>query len=713
MTRLRTPTVIQMEAVECGAASLAIILAYFGKWVPLEELRIACNVSRDGGNAKDIVMAARTYGLDAKGYRYDIANLKKLRPPYIIFWEFRHFLVVEGFGRGCVYLNDPAVGPRKVAMAEFSDSYTGLALAFKPTDAFERSGGRPGVLGDIASRLRRSYDGFVMLVLVSLLLIVPGVAVPAFSKIFIDNVLIQGMDELLRPLLLVILIAVVAYATMIWLQEWCLMRIETKVSLTGAAVFLSHLLKLPSAFFSQRNSGDLVARLLSNDNIAQKLGGQVGRNFANFLSVVFFGVVMLSYDVVLTVVGIGLSLLSALGSVGMRHALRDASLRLETENAMLLGIGILGIRSIDTVKASGGEDQIFARWAGTHSKRINTEQKLVRIINAISFLPSMAVALTIAFILGLGSFRIVEGDLTVGGLVAFLALMAAFARPFEGLVQFVSELQDVSASLARVNDVLDHEVASEFRSAPSEAMADIGKLTGRIELKNVTFGYARSAPPLIENLSMTIEPGSRLALVGATGSGKSTIGQLVAGLYDPFDGEILFDGIPIHQVPRSVRNSSVGWVAQDVLLFEGTIHDNLTLWDSTIKIETIIRATRDAEIHDTIASRPGGYESRLLEGGSDLSGGEAQRLEIARTLAGEPSILILDEATSSLDPVTEWKIDQNIRKRGCSCLIVAHRLSTIRDADEILVLDRGKVVERGTHDALMKAGGRYRDLIKY
>jgi len=712
VSRVRTPTVIQMEAVECGAASLAIVLAYFGKWVPLEELRLACNVSRDGSNARDIVEAARSYGLDAKGYRYGIPNLDNLSPPYIVFWEFRHFLVVEGVGRNRVYLNDPSYGPRTVTMEEFSDGYTGLAIALQPTAAFQPSGHAPRVLGDILARLRSGRDGLVMLALVSLLLVVPGLAVPAFSKVFIDNVLIQGAHELLRPLLLVMLVAIVAYAIIAWLQEWCLMRIETKLSLSGTAVFLSHLMKLPAAFFTQRNSGDLVARLLSNDAIAQKIGGQVGRNFANFLSVVFFSAVMLSFDIPLTVVGVGLSLLSALGIIRARRVLRDTSLRLETENAKLLGIGILGIRTIDTVKASGGEDQIFSRWTGTHAKTINTEQRLGRITNVMDIVPSMAVGLTSALILGFGSFRIVEGHLTVGGLVAFLALMVAFARPFEGLVHFISELQDVSASLARVNDVLQHDVAGEFKAAPAAWPAAGEKPVGRVELKNVSFRYAHTGPPLIENLNLAIEPGARVALVGTTGSGKSTIGRLVAGLYDPLEGEVLYDGVPLRRIPRSVLAGSVGWVAQDIFLFEGTIYDNLTLWDATVRLETVIQAAKDAEIHDMIAARPGGYDSRVLEGGTNLSGGEAQRLEIARTLALEPRILILDEATSSLDPLVEEKITGNIRERNCSCLIVAHRLSTIRDADEILVLDAGKVVERGTHDALMEAGGLYRDLVE-
>ncbi len=713
MRRVRTPTVIQMEVVECGAASLAIILEHYGKWVPLDELRIACNVSRDGCNAADIVRAARTYGLEAKGYRYDLQNVQKMSLPFIVFWEFGHFLVIEGFGRDCVYVNDPARGPYTLTMREFSDGFTGLALGFQPGPEFQATGKRPGVLREVASRLSEARDGLAMLLLVSLLLIVPGLLVPTFSKIFIDDILIQGTQDLLRPLLLAMIVTLLVFAAMAWLQEWCLLRIESKLSLTGSAVFIAHLLRLPTRFFAQRHAGDLVARYLSNDMVAQSIGGEVGRNFVGLLSIAFFAAVMLSYDFVLTVIAIGINAAALLGVVATRHTLRTTSVKLEAENGMLAGIGVSGIRSMDTVKASGGEPQVFRRWSGIHARTIDTEQRLGRLSNLVAIMPGLAVTLTTAIILGVGSFRIVDGALTVGGLVAFLALTTAFAGPFQGLVRFVIDLESVNAALRRVNDVVKHQAAEEYSRPPATALADRGKLTGRIEFRNVSFGFLRDSPPLIKNLSFTIEPGSTVALVGASGSGKSTIGNLLAGLYEPDEGEILLDGVPLHEISHSLRHSSVGWVAQDIFLFEGSIYDNLTLWDSTIHLETVIRAAKDAEVHETIARRAGGYESQVLEGGRDFSGGEAQRLEIARTLALEPSVLILDEATSALDAIVEAAIDRNLRKRGCSCLKIAHRLSTIREADEILVLRDGEVVERGNHSDLMSARGQYRDLIDF
>lgn len=713
MSRVRTPTVIQMEAVECGAASLGIMLEHFGKWVPLDELRVACNVSRDGCNAADVVRAAREYGLIAKGFRLNLEKVAELKAPFIIFWEFRHFMVVEGFGRNCVYINDPETGPRTITHEAFSDGFTGLALTFEPSETFDRTGKRKSAFSDMVSRLAQVKSGLVMLVLVSLLLIVPGLAIPAFSKIFIDTVLIQGATDVLRPLLFSMIIAVIAYAVMTWLQEWSLMQIENKMSLTGAAFFQSRLMKLPIRFFAQRSPGDLVARMMANDSIAQMLGTQLSRNVANFLTVIFFAVVMVSYDPVLTAIGVAINVAVTIGCLQAKHVLRNTNLKLEIENALLMGVGVFSTRSIDTIKASASEDQVFSRWSGTHARMINSEQQLGRMMNVIGILPSVAASLTTAIIIGVGSFRIVEGQLTVGGLVAFLALMTAFSRPFEGLVQFISQFQSVGASLTRVNDILQHDVADDFISPAKAKPEDAAKLTGHVELRDVSFRYTPSGPLLVEDLNLTIQPGTRVALVGSTGSGKSTIGQMVAGLYHPASGEILYDGLRRDQIPPGLRDSSIGWVAQEPNLFEGTIYDNLTLWNDAISMESVIQAAKDAEIHDIIIRRPGGYQSRLLEGGRDLSGGEAQRFEIARTLAQDPSILILDEATSSLDALVEQKIDQNIRKRGCTCLIIAHRLSTIRDSEEILVLDQGKVVERGSFKTLMQAGGQFHDLVKY
>lgn len=715
MKRVKTRSLIQMEATECGAASLGIVLEHYGKWVPLEELRVACNVSRDGSNARDIVIAARQFGLEAKGYRYGIEGLQNLKPPFVVFWEFRHFLVVEGIGEKHVYVNDPETGPRKVSRQTFDESYTGLALGFRPGPDFVASGRRPGIAGDLLSRLKPSADGLYMLVIVSLLLVFPGLVIPGLSKVFIDTILIGGQDDLLRPLLVVVGVTAVALAVLTWLQEWCLTRMESKLALTGGGVYLTHLMRLPTRFYTQRHPGDLISRLLSNDAIANILGREIGRNFGNFLSVVFLGAVMFLYDGMLTMLAIGLCALSGVLVVTARRALADGSLRLEAENGVLAGVGANTIRSIESVKANGGEADAFTRWAGHHARTVTVQQSLARIANVIGILPSIAAVLASALIIGVGSHRIVEGALTVGGLVAFLALMAAFFRPFEALVQFVANLASAGAAFARVNDVLKHPVAEgldpdpdRISRLPAEAKT---RLDGHICLEGVGFSHSRSGPEVISNIDLNIPPGKRVVIVGTSGSGKSTLARVVAGLHTPQKGRVLCDGLPLLEIPPAVRAATIGWVSQEIVLFSGTVQENLTLFDTTIPYDAMISAARDAEIHEVIARRPGGYDSVLLEGGTDLSGGEAQRVEIARTLAGNPNFLVLDEATSALDPLVEEKIEHNLRQRRCGALVVAHRLSTVRDADEIVVLDSGRIVERGTHDQLLMLGGRYEALI--
>ena len=711
--RVRTPTVLQMEAVECGAASLAIVLAHFGKWVPLEEVRAACNVSRDGSNARDIVMAARTYGLDAKGYRYNPDTLATKPAPFIAHWQFRHFLVVDDVGRRRVRLNDPAVGPRTVSREEFDRNFTGLVLMMTPGDTFVPSGRPPGIWRRAIPRLRPATGGVALLALLALLVIIPGLVVPTLSRLFVDEMLVKDAEAIVRPIAIALALAVVAQAAMTWLQEWTLLRIENKLSLTGPARFLTHLFRLPMVFFTQRNAGDIIARLQANDTVARVLGSYAGRNVANLLGVGFFGAVMMMYDPVLAGAAIVLVAASAIGTVLAQRAMRDASMKMEMETGMLYGTTAAGLAAIETVKASGGESDAFGRWAGYHGRSVNTEQHLGRIGNAIAILPAMSAGLATALVLGLGSLRVTEGVLTIGGLVAFHALMGSFTRPFQGLVGFLAQVQTAGAALTRVEDVLNHPVDPVFARPAPPAARDRVRLSGRIELRGVTFGYAPNRPPLVKDLDLVIEAGSRVAIVGATGSGKSTVAKLIAGLMRPWEGEILFDGVPADALPEPLRRSSIGWVSQDIVLFAGTVYDNLTLWDTTIPLEVVTRAARDAEIHDAIAARSGGYNALVEEGGANLSGGQAQRLEIARTLALDPTILVLDEATSALDPIVEHRIDRNIRRRGISCVMVAHRLSTIRDAEEIVVLDGGVVVERGTHESLIATGGRYRALVDH
>ena len=713
--RVRTPTVLQMEAVECGAACVAIILAYFGKWLPIEEVRVACGVTRDGSTARSILRAARTYGLEAKGYMYKLQTLLKQTPPFIIYWKFNHFMVVEGFSDDGVHVNDPATGPRTVDHEEFNKSYTGLMLRLTPGTGFVRTGQPPRLWHVLRRRFSRSRQAVTMFCLLSLMLIVPGVLLATFARTFIDEVMLAGQSDWLSVLLGVMAGAIIVQAMMTWMLQWILLRIENKLSLFGSAQLLWHLLRLPYVFFVQRMPGDLVTRLQSNDEVAESFGQDLGRTLAQLFVAAFYVTVVTLFDPVLATVAIGLTGTSVLITCLARRRLHDISVKVELEETKMFNSMAGAMQTIDTLKATGDESIAFTRWAGHYATNVNAEQRIglhTTLVQSLSFLTG---GLTTAAVLGLGSMRIMSGDLTVGGVVAIHGMVAAFKLPMENLAGFLTRLEQTRASLQRVDDVLNYELDDSFRASPPAKAVQTRKvkLDGKVELRSVSFGYSSTEDPLITDLDLSIAPGSRIALVGRTGSGKSTVAKLVAGLYRPWSGAVMLDGVPAEEWTLQLRRNSIGWVDQEIFLFEGTVMDNLTLWDRSITEPVTIQAARDAEIHGVITSRPGGYGGPVLENGANFSGGEAQRIELARALAMEPSILVLDETTSALDPNVEAMIDGNLRRRGCTTLIVAHRLSTIRDCDEIIVLDAGQVVERGSHETLLANKGQYCEIIKY
>jgi NHLM bacteriocin system ABC transporter peptidase/ATP-binding protein len=709
--RVKTPTVLQMEATECGAAALGIVLGHYGHSVPLEELRVACGVSRDGSNAANVVRAARRYGMDAHGYRKEPESLKPLPLPLIVFWNFNHFLVVEGFGKGKVFLNDPASGPRTVTDEEFDQSFTGVVLICQPGPDFKKEGkDGASLLPALGRRLSGSATGLAYVAVAGLALVALGLVIPAFARVFVDNILVNGQDWVV-PLLVGMGLTALLRAAVTWLQQYYLLRLETRLAIGTSSSFLRHLLRLPVEFYTQRFAGDLSSRVAINDKIAVLLAGDVANAALNLLVLGFFAIVMLQYDVVLTLIGVGIA---ALNFVALRWVSRrrvDENQRLLMERGKLMAITLSGLQTVETIKAGGGEADFFARWTGHQAKVLNAEQRLGLSSQLLSAAPPLLLALNTTAILTIGGLRVMDGSMTMGTLVAFQSLMTGFLMPVNQMVTLGSTLQEVEGDMKQLDDVLrypgDQQV--EERGAPDEP--GDAKLAGSLELRGVTFGYNRLEAPLIDGLDLTLKPGDRVALVGGSGSGKSTIARLVAGLYRPWSGEILFDGRPRLEIPRAVMINSVGMVDQDIFMFEGTVRDNLSLWDPSLSQADIIEAAKDASIHEEIASRVGGYDHRIEEGGQNFSGGQRQRLEIARALAGNPTILILDEATSALDPVTEQSIDHNLRRRGCTCLIVAHRLSTIRDCDEIVVLDGGKVVQRGTHDQMIGADGPYARLI--
>ncbi|MFN6465822.1 MAG: NHLP family bacteriocin export ABC transporter peptidase/permease/ATPase subunit [Nostoc sp. DedVER02] len=714
--RRRTPTLLQMEAVECGAAALGIILGYYDRIVPLAELRQACGVSRDGSKASNILNAARSYGLQAKGFKVDLAGLRKLQCPYIVFWNFNHFLIVEGFAKDKVYLNDPATGPRTVSFSEFDQSFTGVVLIGEPSAEFQPGGQKPSLTLSLWDRLQSSLGALVYCVIAGLLLVIPGLAIPAFSQAFVDNVLIEGRSDWLRPLILGMIFTAILNGFLTLLQLQFLRRMKIKLAVGMSSRFLWHILRLPVSFYDQRFAGEISSRVRLNDSLANLLSGRLATTVISAFTVVFYALVMLQYDVVLTAIGIAFVIVNVSVWQWVSRQRVDANLRLMQEQGKVSGVAISGLQSMETLKASGLESEFFSRWAGYYAKAINARQEMDTTNQNLGVLPSFLSSITSMLLLTVGGLRVMDGVLSIGMLIAFQALMQRFLEPVNNLVSLAGELQEMEGNLGRLDDVLrnniDPAVEREISISPTQLPTANVRLQGYIELRNITFGYNRSAPPLIENLSLSLKPGQRVALVGGSGSGKSTVAKLVCGLYEQWAGEILFDGQPRKHIPRSILTNSIALVEQDISLFAGSVRDNLTLWDSTVPFSNLVRACKDAAIQDVVLSMPGGYNADLAEGASNLSGGQRQRLEIARTLVNNPAILVMDEATSALDAESEKTIDQKLRERGCTCVIVAHRLSTIRDCDEIIVFDRGKVVQRGSHEELQQVEGKYLELIR-
>ncbi len=709
--RVKTPTVLQMEAVECGAASLAMVLAYHGAWVPLEDLRVSCGVTRDGSKASNVLKAARRYGMVAKGFKKEPTGLSELPIPSIIHWNFNHFVVFEGFKHGQACINDPASGPRTVSFDELNEYYTGIVLALETTDEFKKQGRPPSLIKSLSKLLVGSYGALTFVTLASLAMVIPGIAIAGFSKIFVDHILVAEKSDWLVPLVLGIATAAFFRGSLTWLQQKYLLRMETRLALSMASQFLWRMVHLPMEFFNQRHVGDLSDRMAASDRVATLLSGQLATNTMNLATVLFYGAAIALFDWLLAVIALGLALMNVLALKVVNRSREDASRALLMDGGKLAAATVSTIRTAETLKAAGLENDSFTKWAGFQAKMLGSQRSLGLSSAMLTAFPALMNSLTTAAILGVGGFRVMEGSLSVGAIVAIQSLMASFTKPIGSLVDLGGQLQRIKGDLARLEDVGAHPVAPERGPKDGEVWDGPPVLSGKMEIDVVQFGYSPLDAPLLDGISLELDPGARIALVGGSGSGKSTLGRLMAGILSPWAGTVKIGDYPIESVPPQVFASSTAYVDQDIFLFAGTIRDNLTLWNPTVPEAALTRALKDAAIHDEVMAREGQYECLVEEGGINFSGGQRQRLEIARALVSDPTLLILDEATAALDSVTEKIIDDNLRRRGCACIIIAHRLSTIRDCDEIIVLKKGRIVERGTHDNLIAAGGEYTNLI--
>lgn len=697
-----------MEATECGAASLSIILSYYGKYLPLEELRMACGVSRDGSNALNLIRAAEKYGLKGQGFQKTGAELLSIDFPAIIFWEFNHFLVLEGFKKNRVYLNDPATGPRYISYEEFEKSYSGVVLMFGKETHFAQGGKPSSLLKQLYQRLKSVSNPVSFIFTTGVCLLLPGFALPAFVMVFLNTFFSMNIIPWKWGFLGAIFGVALFSGILTWFRQYCLNRLNTHLSMKFSSDFLWHLLKLPLSFYTQRFSGEIAYRTILNDEVAEILTGSILSATVDLLLIVFYGFLMLVYDAAIGWIGILAAFFNLIFLFFIYRSRINTYACLQQDMAKYVRESIGGLQNIEAIKAKGAESDFFSKWAGHYTNTVNKQQEIGKKDLFLTAVPIFFQLLASAVLLGVGSLRIIEGSLTIGMVMALQLLQINFLQPIQRFVGFNQLLQNMSIGLDRLNDILKNPVDRIYcqtKISPKQ------KVEGYLEFRKVTFGYAPLGPPLIESLSFTVKPGERLAFVGPTGSGKSTIAKLASGLFQPWSGEILYDGVPIEEIAREVLYHSIATVDQEIFLFSGTIRDNLTLWNSKIPDEMVFSATQDAAIHEEILLRLKNYDSLLLEGGRNLSGGQRQRLEIARALLYEPSFLILDEATSALDSKTEQEIMEKIKKRNCSVLMIAHRLSTIQDCDEIIVLDKGKILEKGKHHELKSSRGLYRDLI--
>lgn len=697
---VRTPTMMQMESLECGAAALGIVLAYHGRYEPLEQLRVRCGVGRDGAKVSNLLRAARSFGLEAGAWSTEAGELPKLKAPFMVFWNFNHFVVVEGFSDGVVYLNDPASGRRTVAQADFAAAFTGVVLTFAKTPQFEPGGATGSLLKTMLQRITSDRPALAFAALAGLFLVIPGMVIPVFTRLFVDRILIDNQMGWFLPILLGLLLSTLLEAGLAWLQGSHLLRLQYKLALSATGRYFWHILHLPVLYFAQRAPGEIASRLSLNESVAKVVSGDLARALINGGLAFFFVAVMLTYDVLLTSISVAVVAISMAAFHFAARRTQELSVTYAIADGRLRGNASNGIAMLETLQASADDSHFYTKYMAQHALVVSANQRMETSSAQYSQVPAFLMMFNTTLILVIGGFRVMDGYLTIGMLIAYQGLVANFARPMSDLFNVLEKVQRLRGDLQRLDDVLNC-APDPLTEHPVPARPDLSqKLSGALSLHDVRFAYSPQDKPLFDQLSMQVLAGERIGIVGASGAGKSSLARLIAGMYAPDGGEIRFDGQARAAHPRELLASSVAHVDQDIQFFEGTIRENLTLWDRSLGEAQMVAAARDALIHDFIMGLPQGYDTRMDENGRNLSGGQRQRLEIARALTLNPRVLLLDEATSSLDAASEARILDNCRRRGCTVLVTTHRRFVLNACDRVMVLQNGRIAEEGLFDEL-------------
>ena len=706
----RVPVIMQMENMECGAAALAMVLAYYGKWIPLSKLRELCGISRDGAKMSIIAKTARTMGLQAQGYRYEADEFfKNATFPCIVHWNFTHFVVICGRKGNKVYVNDPARGNMKISVQDFDDAFTGLCICFSPDENFEPSGRPRSIYSYLKANLKEAKMTVAFVAAASFIVSLSSLLLPAASRLFLDGIISRKNPEWLLPLIALLGILCVIQLTVGWVQAVFQMKLFGVLGIKTSIRYMWHIFHMPARFFFQRQPGDLQQNEEASRTVSETFIMRIVPLLINALMMAFYAFAMFRYSPLMSAVGLSVVCINLFLCRYIANRRINIVRIMKRDMGKLISSSMTGISMVETIKAAGAENAFFGRWSGYQANVNEQNVRFEKISQILGSIPGILINLCSVLLLCCGIWLVIKEQFTIGSVMAFQALLTAFMNPAYQMVNSEQMLQEMRTDMERIEDIMAYP---EYDLLAGEVSAEqFRRITGQIEFRNVTFGYSALEEPLVKDLSFRIEAGTRTAIVGASGCGKSTVLSLASGLYEPWDGQVIIDGRPLEQIAKNELRGSMAVIDQNIMLFKDTVANNIKMWDNSIEDYEMILAAKDAHIHDDIMAKENGYHHVLLENGADFSGGQRQRLEIARALASDPSVIIMDEATSALDAITEYQVVSSIHDRGVTCLIVAHRLSTIRDCDWIIVLDQGKIAEQGTHDELMALNGLYSSLV--